>query len=198
VKRVLVDTLACAMGGYFSEPAKIARQLASTVKSDGEHGSRLLGTRDSSSPELAGFANSVMVRYPDYNDMSVGSHPSDSISLAVVPNLALGQTRVGELSMWKGMAGPHGTKAGIFAAQLAECGVTGPVEPFDGAEGLWARMLGHTVQWEEGWGEPFSIHETRFKFFPSQGGTQRPTGLAVELHSQVSPDDIISYPSGTL
>jgi 2-methylcitrate dehydratase len=25
VKRVLVDTLACAMGGYLSEPAKIAR-----------------------------------------------------------------------------------------------------------------------------------------------------------------------------
>ena len=36
VKRVLVDTLACAMGGYLSEPAKIARQLASTVKSDGD------------------------------------------------------------------------------------------------------------------------------------------------------------------
>src|ERR671923_2732692 len=50
VKRVLVDTLACAMGGYRSEPAKIARQLASTVKSDGENGSRILGTRDSSSP----------------------------------------------------------------------------------------------------------------------------------------------------
>jgi 2-methylcitrate dehydratase len=93
--------------------------------------------------------------------------------------------------MWKGMAGPHGTKAGICAAQLAEGGVTGPVEPFDGAEGLWAKMLGHPVQWEEeGWSEPSSIHETRFKFFPSQGGTQGPTGLAVELHSQVSPADI--------
>jgi 2-methylcitrate dehydratase len=43
-----------------------------------------------------------------------------AISLAVVPNLSLGQTRVGELSMWKGMAGPQGTKAGVFAAQLAE------------------------------------------------------------------------------
>jgi 2-methylcitrate dehydratase len=52
-------------------------------------------------------------------------------------------------------------------------------------------MLGHPVQWEEeGWGEPYSINETRFKFFPSQGGTQGPTGLAVELHSQVSPEAI--------
>jgi 2-methylcitrate dehydratase len=114
-----------------------------------------------------------------------------ALSLAVVPNLALGQTRVGELSMWKGMAGPQGTKAGIFAAQLAECGVTGLFEPFDGAEGLWAKMLGHPVQWaEESWGEPYSINDTRFKFFPSQGGTQGPTGLAVELHAQVSPEDI--------
>lgn len=79
VKRVLVDTLACAMGGYLSEPAKIARQLASTVKSDDKNGSRILGTRDTSSPEMAGFANSVMVRYLDYNDMSIGGHPSDSI-----------------------------------------------------------------------------------------------------------------------
>jgi 2-methylcitrate dehydratase len=67
------------MGGYRPKPAKIARQLASTVKSAGEQGSRLLGTRDSSSPELAGFANAVMVRYLDYHDMSVDGHPSDSI-----------------------------------------------------------------------------------------------------------------------
>ena len=109
-----------------------------------------------------------------------------AISLAVVPNLSLGQTRVGELSMWKGCAGPNGTRAGIFAAQLAEEGMSGPFEPFDGSEGLWAKMLGHPVQLEDGWDEPFSINETRFKFFPSQGGTQGPTGLAVELHSKLS------------
>jgi len=260
VKRVLVDSLGCAMGGYLSEPAKIARQLARTVTSAVP--SRILGTMDYSSPEMAGFANSVMVRYLDYNDMGVGGHPSDSIpgalamvdslksdgrtvitsivvnyevarrvgdqvqhtfqlgwdhgilralgaacaagksmgldrermghaiSLAVVPNLPLGQTRVGELAMWKGMAGPHGTKAGIFAAQLAECGVTGPFEPFDGPEGLWAKMLNHPVQLEDGWGEPYSINDTKFKFFPSQGGTQGPTGVAVELHSQVSTAEI--------
>ena len=28
VKRTLVDTFGCAMGGYLSEPAKIARRLA--------------------------------------------------------------------------------------------------------------------------------------------------------------------------
>ena len=254
VKRVLVDTLACAMGGYLSEPAKIVTQLARTITSTIP--SRILGTKDYSSPDMAGFANSVMVRYLDYNDLGVGGHPSDSIpgalamadylgsngrtvitsvvvnyevgrrvgdhvqhasgwdhgilrslgaacaagkimgldsehmshaiSLAVVPNLALGQTRVGELSMWKGCAGPIGTRAGIFAAQLAQQGMTGPFEPFDGSEGLWAKMLDYPVRLEGDWGEPYSINDTSLKFFPSQGGTQGPTGLAVELHSQVS------------
>jgi 2-methylcitrate dehydratase len=271
VKRVLVDTVACAMGGYLSEPAKIATQLARTVTSTLP--SRIIGTKDCSSPDMAGFANSVMVRYLDYNDMSVGGHPSDSIpgalamadylgsdgrsvitsivvnyevgrrvgdyvqhalgwdhgilrslgaacaagkimgldqehmshaiSLAVVPNLALGQTRVGELSMWKGCAGPIGTRAGIFAAQLAQQGMTGPFEPFDGSEGLWAKMLDNPVRLEGGWGEPYSINDTRLKFFPSQGGTQGPTGLAVELHSQISTSAEIEairiyLPSGLL
>ena len=237
VKRVLVDTLACAMGGYLSEPAKIATQLARTVTSTLP--SRILGTKDHSSPDMAGFANSVMVRYLDYNDIGVGGHPSDSIpgalamadylgsdgrsviasvvvnyevgrrvgdhvqhalgwdhgilralgaacaagkimgldqeqmghaiSLAVVPNLALGQTR-----------------AGIFAAQLAQQGMTGPFEPFDGSEGLWAKILDNSVRLEGSWGEPYTINDTRLKFFPSQGGTQGPTGLAVELHTQLS------------
>ena len=254
VKRVLVDTVACALGGYNSEPAKMVTQLAKTVSSTLP--CRILGTEYSSSPDMAGFANSVMVRYLDYNDIGIGGHPSDSIpaslamadylgsdgrpiitsivvayevghrvgdyiqhalpqgwdhgvlrslgaacgagkiigldqeqmshaiSLAVVPNLSLGQTRVGELSMWKGCAGPNGTR-GIFAAQLAEQGMTGPYEPFDGSEGLWAKMMGHPVQLEDGWGEPYSINEVSFKFFPSQGGTQGPTGLAVELHPQL-------------
>ena len=261
VKRVLVDTLACALGGYLSEPAEMVMNLAKTVTSTLP--SRILGTEYSSSPDMAGFANSVMVRYLDYNDIAVGGHPSDSIpaalamadylksdgrslitsvvvayeasrrvgdhvqhalpmgwdhgvlrslgaacaagklmgldqermghaiSLAVVPNLSLGQTRVGELSMWKGCAGPNGTRAGIFAAQLAQQGMSGPSEPFDGSEGLWAKMLGHPVRLEDGWDEPYSINETRFKFFPSQGGTQGPAGLAVEMHSQLStPADI--------
>ena len=43
--------------------------------------------------------------------------------------------------MWKGCAGPSGTRAGIFADQLAQQGMTGPFEPFEGSEGLWAKML---------------------------------------------------------
>ena len=71
VKRVLVDTVACALGGYNSEPAKMVTQLAKTVSSTLP--CRILGTEYSSSPDMAGFANSVMVRYLDYNDIGIGS-----------------------------------------------------------------------------------------------------------------------------
>jgi 2-methylcitrate dehydratase len=81
--------------------------------------------------------------------------------------------------------------------------MTGPFEPFDGSEGLWAKMLDNPVRLEGGWGEPYSINDTRLKFFPSQGGTQGPTGLAVELHSQISTSAEIEairiyLPSGLL
>ena len=32
-KRLLVDTLGCAIGGYASEPSKVARAIAETVSS---------------------------------------------------------------------------------------------------------------------------------------------------------------------
>lgn len=89
VKRTVVDTLGCAMGGYLSEPAKIARRLAASVNSAAP--SRVLGTGDYSSMDLAGFANGVMVRYLDCNDSYFspgGGHPSDMIPAA----LAVGDT----------------------------------------------------------------------------------------------------------
>ena len=84
VKRTLVDTFGCAMGGYLSEPAKIARRLAGGVTSTAP--SRILGTEDYSSMDLAGFANGVMVRYLDFNDYYFspgGGHPSDMIPAAL-------------------------------------------------------------------------------------------------------------------
>jgi 2-methylcitrate dehydratase len=79
-KRRLVDTLGCAMGGYTSEPAAIARRVA--ARQQGEPSARILGTGARTSMEMATFANGVMARYLDYNDtyISRGSgHPSDMI-----------------------------------------------------------------------------------------------------------------------
>ena len=274
VKRTMVDTLGCAAGGYLSEPAKIARGLAGGISS--VLPSRILGTGDYTSPDMAGFANGVMVRYLDCNDSYFspgGGHPSDmipailaladplghdgrtvitaivlayevfgrlsdqvlagengwdqgmfsvigatcaagkvlgldqermghAISLAVTPNLPLGVTRSGELSMWKGCATASATRAAIFATQLAEQGMTGPSEPFEGRRGLWAQAVGRPVEIPPfpalaeganggpGDDDAFRILNTTFKSYPSQIHTQAPIGLALELQPKVDPKEI--------
>ena len=264
VKRTVADTLGCAIGGYLSEPAKIARKLAGDVSSGTP--SRILGTNDHSSLDMAGFANGVMVRYLDCNDSYFspgGGHPSDmipaalsvadsaaadgrtlitaialayevfcriadqvpdnqwdqgifsvlgsacaagkvlgldeeqmghAISLAAVPNVPLRVTRMGELSMWKGCAAAAATRSGIFAAQLAAEGMTGPFEPFEGRSGMWERAIGYPVEIEclGGDDEPFRISDTIFKFYPSQIHTQAPIDLAIQLHDRVQLDDVAS------
>ena len=264
VKRTVADTLGCAVGGYLSEPAKVARKLAGDITSGTP--SRILGTNDYSSLDMAGFANGVMVRYLDCNDSYFspgGGHPSDmipaalavadsaeadgktlitaialayeafcriadqvpdnqwdqgifsvigaacaagkvlgldeeqmghAISLAAVPNVPLRVTRMGELSMWKGCAAAAATRSGVFAAQLAAEGMTGPFEPFEGRKGLWEQAIGYPVEIEALGGEdsPFRILNTIFKFYPSQIHTQAPIDLAIQLHERVQPDDVAS------
>src|SRR5690348_5665335 len=63
VKRTLVDTLGCAIGAHDEEPVKIGRKLAANVSS--ALPAHVLGTGTMTSPDMAGFANGVAVRYLD-------------------------------------------------------------------------------------------------------------------------------------
>jgi 2-methylcitrate dehydratase len=77
-KRRLIDTVGCALGAFDDEPSRIARTLASRVEVPG--GARVFGTGQRALPELAAFANGVMARYLDGNDVFPGGgHPSDVI-----------------------------------------------------------------------------------------------------------------------
>jgi 2-methylcitrate dehydratase len=60
-----------------------------------------------------------------------------AIGLALAPNMALAQSRQGELSNWKACAGPNAGRNGLFAALLAERGMTGPAAVFEGRGGLF-------------------------------------------------------------
>jgi 2-methylcitrate dehydratase len=79
-KRRFVDTVGCALGAFDEPPSRIARALA--VRADISRGARVLGTGQRVLPELAAFANGVMARYLDGNDVfpGGGGHPSDVIS----------------------------------------------------------------------------------------------------------------------
>src|SRR5690349_18269625 len=81
-KRLIVDTIGCALGGGESEPARIARDIAGTVTSSKP--ATVMVSGRPTSPDLAAFANGAMIRFLDFNDgyTSIGEsgHPSDSIA----------------------------------------------------------------------------------------------------------------------
>ena len=80
-KHIVMDTVGCALGGAESPPAKIARAAASEITSASP--STVLISGQKTSPDLAAFANGVMIRYLDFNDTYAGSptcHPSDLLA----------------------------------------------------------------------------------------------------------------------
>jgi len=86
-KQIVLDTVGCALGGAESPPARIARAAAADVTS--AIPSTVLASGQKTSPDLAAFANGVMIRYLDFNDTYAASptcHPSDLLApvLAVV------------------------------------------------------------------------------------------------------------------
>jgi len=89
MKARVIDAFGCALGAFDEEPARIARRTAGTLAHEG--GATLLGTADTTSPELATFANGLMVRYFDFNDTYLSkepAHPSDNLA----PCFAVGES----------------------------------------------------------------------------------------------------------
>jgi 2-methylcitrate dehydratase len=117
-----------------------------------------------------------------------------ALSIAITSGIPLGVTRIGELSMWKGCATAAAVRTGVFAAQLAADGMTGPPAPFEGRDGLWQHLGIEAPRWGRfgGGGEPFRIGATSFKAYPSVVHTQGPIGLVLELRPRVDPARIAS------
>ncbi len=266
-KRRIIDTFGCALGGYKSEPAAIARRLAADASAT--PGARVLVDGRQTTPEMAAFANTVMVRYLDANDSynSVGSgHPSDmfsailaageasgasgrdlilatlagyelfaaladqvairergwdqgafiapaaaaaagkllglsleqtgdAIAIAVTANVPTRQTRAGELAMWKGVATAHAAKAGLFAAQLAKGGMTGPTAAFEGHHGIWEQVTGPFALElgpvaSSGGGRPKAMERVNLKFHPTEYHSQAPLAMAFAIREKVEAPEI--------
>ena len=116
-----------------------------------------------------------------------------AISMTAVSQVPLGQTRVGELSMWKGCATAMAVRNGVFAALLARGGMGGPPEPFEGRSGLFEQVTGPLQL--DGFGDaragvPFKLTETSIKYFPAQIHTQAGAAMALELRDELNLDDI--------
>lgn len=77
----LIDTLGCLVAAFDATPSVIARAVAR--RAFGAPPARILGTQESSTVELAAFANGTMLRYLDFNDAYFGKssgHPSDNFA----------------------------------------------------------------------------------------------------------------------
>jgi len=263
-KRIVLDTIGCAIGGHDSGPARIAQQVATRFSS--QPPATLLCTGQQTSHDLAVFANGVMIRYLDFNDgyISKGSgHPSDllastlttaevcgrsgrdliaalvvgyevfahladvielrrlgldhctllglgavvatsklmgltreqmvnAIGITVCGNTAVNQGRVGTLSNWKNYATSEASRKAVFAATLAQAGMTGPREVYEGRDG-WMNVIHHAPFTVAPWdGVEPGIMRALTKRFPLGQYSQTVAQAAIEARAHFSSTDEIA------
>jgi 2-methylcitrate dehydratase len=109
-----------------------------------------------------------------------------AVGLAGVANVALRQTRAGELSMWKGCAFANAARNGVFAALLAAEGMTGPAPIFEGDLGIMKLLTGPFELAPLGGDDrPFMISGTYIKFWPAEYHSQSAIDAALQLRPEV-------------
>lgn len=108
-----------------------------------------------------------------------------ALGIAGVCNFATRQTRTGQLSMWKACAFANAARNGIFAADLARRGMTGPNEIFEGPRGLFKMITG---PFELGWAagpDDWMINRTYIKYWPAEYHSQSAIDAALQLRREV-------------
>jgi 2-methylcitrate dehydratase len=261
----IVDSVACAIVGYESEPGRIAIEAARGITCDAP--ATVFGARLRTTPELAAFANSTMVRTFDWNDGMLaqgGGHPSDmipaviavgesihasgrdvllgitlayeilgalgnvaptrakgfdqgtfmgvaaalgigrmlgltedqlanAVSLSIVPHIPLRVNRTGLLSMWKGSATASTMHSAIFAVRLAQLGMTGPDEPFEGKTGVFDQTVGpFEVKLPASDDGRLVVEISHLKQFPAETHGQALLGLMPKVRAWRSVEHIES------
>ncbi len=245
VNRAMVDSIASVFAGFEEEAVRIAARAA-RMSPAGPLKCTVFGYGITSTPELAAFANSCMVRLVDFNDTphdsnlipaalalgealhSTGSevmaaiaagyevmtvpgsgeavapamaagklmgldedHLANAVTIALTPHVALNKG-VGAMSMWKGCRSAEAVKCGVWAAILAQLGMTGPPQPFEGRGGVWYS--------EGNIGQEFTlpaegrlqIERVVNKRFPSDQQTQQTLTLMPQIRAWTKYDEIAS------
>ncbi|GBD35503.1 2-methylcitrate dehydratase [bacterium HR36] len=114
-----------------------------------------------------------------------------AVGIAGVCNVALRQTRAGELSMWKGCAFANAARNGVFAAQLAAEGMTGPAPIFEGELGFMKLLTGPftlaPMAAETGPAQPddFMLRRTHIKYWPVEYHAQSAVDAALQLRTRI-------------
>lgn len=114
---------------------------------------------------------------------------ANALALACVSGTALGVTRAGELSAWKGCAEAYAVMSAVILVRLARHGVTGPLDAFRGQFGLMAQVTGPFELEPPGAlaGGRTAIERTMLKFYPCQSTAQAPLDLFLRLRRRLQP-----------
>lgn len=129
-------------------------------------------------------------------------HTVNAISMAIVPNVALRESRVGELSMWKAGAAANSSRNAAFAAIATKVGFTAPSKPISGT--LAFRNIICPDLDEKKFGRisrPESILRTYIKKFPVEYHAQSAVDMALRLGRRLGkskPDSVVieTYEAG--
>src|SRR5947199_6698257 len=107
--------------------------------------------------------------------------------LAGVANVALRQTRAGEMSMWKGCAFANAARNGVFAALLASEGLTGPAPIFEGELGFMKLVSREDFDLPVlgAPSVPYMITKTYIKFWPAEYHSQSAIDAALQLRPEI-------------
>jgi 2-methylcitrate dehydratase len=110
---------------------------------------------------------------------------AEALRISVVSSMTLGEARRGTISHWKAAAVPNAGRNGVFAAMLAQRGMTGPPEIFSGSHGFFEGVSMGPVEMqplagEDGNDRQFRLMESRFKRFPAGFVSQTAIEAALE------------------
>src|SRR5205823_7843118 len=116
---------------------------------------------------------------------------ADAVGIAGVCNVALRQTRAGELSEWKGCAFANAARNGVFAATLAAEGLSGPAPIFEGDLGFFKLVTREPFDpapfgGEFGNRDGFMMNKTYIKFWPAEYHSQSAIDAAIQLRRELN------------
>ncbi len=109
-----------------------------------------------------------------------------ALGISGIANIAMRQTRVGEISDWKASAFANAGRNALFACELARLNMTGPAPIFEGEKGF-ERLVSGPLRIKKLGGRrtPFKINETYIKYYPVEYHAQAAVEAALRLSSQV-------------
>ncbi len=109
-----------------------------------------------------------------------------ALGLAGVCNIATRQTRTGQIADWKACAFSNAARNGVFAADLARRGLTGPNEIFEGPKGLMRQLnIPGVRNLVLGEGGDYMIDKTYIKFWPAEYHSQSAIDACLQLRPAV-------------